>query len=100
MKLRLITCLLIAFTATSAFAQSKLVTGNEAASNTTVLPLWNTQNGQVDALLLIEPSVLPQLPSQRIIRPAGNASAATCNCARAFRSKPIRAWACCATAAA
>jgi hypothetical protein len=74
-KLRLLTCLLIAFTATSAFAQSKLVTGSESASNTTVLPLWNTQNGQVDALLLIEPSVLPQLPSQRIIRPAGNVGA-------------------------
>ena len=74
MKLRLITCLLLAFSATSAFAQSKLLTGNEPAGNTTVLPLWNTQNGQVDALLLIEPSVLPQLPSQRIIRPAGNAA--------------------------
>lgn len=75
MKLRLLTCLLIALSATSAFAQSRLVTGNEPTSNTTVLPLWNTQNGQVDALLLIEPSVLPQLPSQRIIRPSGTASA-------------------------
>jgi len=37
-----------------------------------VLPLWNSQNGQVDALLLIEPSVLPQLPSQRVISPAAN----------------------------
>ena len=74
MKLRLITCLLLALSATTAFAQSKLLTGNEANSNTTVLPLWNTQNGQVDALLLIEPSVLPQLPSQRIIRPSGAAS--------------------------
>ena len=75
MKLRLITCLLLAFSATSAFAQSKLLTGNEPAGNTTVLPLWNPQNGQVDALLLIEPSVLPQLPSQRIIRPAGKSAA-------------------------
>jgi hypothetical protein len=73
-KLRLITCLLLALAATSAFAQSKLLTGNEPTGNTTVLPLWNTQNGQVDALLLIEPSVLPQLPSQRIIRPAGKAA--------------------------
>ncbi|OGT58466.1 MAG: hypothetical protein A3E01_09620 [Gammaproteobacteria bacterium RIFCSPHIGHO2_12_FULL_63_22] len=74
-KLRLITCLLLAFSATSAFAQSKLLTGNEPTGNTTVLPLWNNQNGQVDALLLIEPSALPQLPSQRIIRPAGKAAA-------------------------
>ena len=73
-KLRLITCLLLALSATTAFAQSKLLTGNESTSNTTVLPLWNPQNGQVDALLLIEPSVLPQLPSQRIIRPSGAAS--------------------------
>ena len=74
-KLRLITCLLLALSATTAFAQSKLLTGKESTSNTTVLPLWNTQNGQVDALLLIEPSVLPQLPSQRIIRPSGSAPA-------------------------
>jgi hypothetical protein len=44
----------------------------EAKANTTVLPVWNLQNSQVDALLLIEPSVLPQLPSQRIIGPAAN----------------------------
>jgi hypothetical protein len=55
------------------FAQSNaLVVPSDSASNTTVLPLWNNHNGQVDALLLIEPSVMPQLPSQRIIRPAGN----------------------------
>ena len=75
MKLRLITCLLLAFSATAAFAQSKLLTGNEPSGNTTVLPLWNTQNGQVDALLLIEPSALPSLPSQRVIRPSGAAPA-------------------------
>ena len=71
MRFRLITCLLLALAATTASGQSKLLSRPaDSASNTTVLPLWNTHNGQVDALLLIEPSVLPQLPSQRIIRPA------------------------------
>ena len=71
MKMRLITCLLFAFAATTALGQSNLVVpSSSTASNTTVLPLWNTSNGQIDALLLIEPSVLPQLPSQRIIKPA------------------------------
>lgn len=73
MRIRLITCLMLAFAATTAFGQSLPLTPvSDSASNTTVLPLWNTQNGQVDALLLIEPSVMPQLPSQRIIRPASN----------------------------
>jgi len=64
-------CLLIASLATSAaFGQANTLVPPKSASNspnTTVLPLWNNQNGQVDALLLIEPSVLPQLPSERII---------------------------------
>ena len=73
MRIRLIICLLFAFAATTAFGQSNLlVPMSDSASNTTVLPLWNTNNGQIDALLLIEPSTLPQLPSQRIIRPASN----------------------------
>ncbi len=72
--MRLLTCLLFALAATSAFGQSNtLVLPVNASSNTTVLPLWNTRNGQIDALLLIEPSMLPQLPSQRIIRPASGA---------------------------
>lgn len=72
--MRLTLCLLLASMATAAFGQSNaLALPNDSAQNTTVLPLWNSQNGQVDALLLIEPSVLPQLPSQRIIRPAGTA---------------------------
>jgi hypothetical protein len=70
-KIRLLTCLLLAFTATTAFGQSNvLVRPHNGASNTTILPLWNTSNGQIDALLLIEPTVMPQLPSQRIISPA------------------------------
>lgn len=56
----------------SAYGQSNPL-APKSTSNTTVLPLWNSQNGQVDALLLIEPSVMPQLPSQRIIRPASGA---------------------------
>jgi hypothetical protein len=73
-KIRLTLCLLLASMATAAFGQTNapLVTPG-SATNTTVLPLWNPQNGQVDALLLIEPSVLPRMPSQRIIGSAANA---------------------------
>jgi hypothetical protein len=56
--------------ASTAFGQSTAPV--RADANTSVLPVWNTQNGQVDALLLIEPSVLPALPSQRIIGSAAN----------------------------
>jgi hypothetical protein len=71
MKLRLARYLLLAasMAASAAFGQSAPA---RADANTTVLPLWNSQNGQVDALLLIEPSLLPQLPSQRVISPASN----------------------------
>jgi hypothetical protein len=73
MKFRLIICLLFAFAATAAYGQSNVIVPmSDSANNTTVLPLWNTNNGQIDALLLIEPSTMPQLPSQRIIRPADN----------------------------
>jgi hypothetical protein len=68
-KIRLIACLLLASVAMSASGQSNLLVP-KSTGNTTVLPLWNSHNGQVDALLLIEPSVMPQLPSQRIILPA------------------------------
>jgi hypothetical protein len=73
-KLRLTLCLLLATLATSAaFGQSAPARPADATTgNTTVLPLWNNQSGQVDAVLLIEPSVLPQLPSQRVIAPASN----------------------------
>lgn len=70
MKIRWIASLLLALAATSAFAQSNLLLPSQTSGNTTVLPLWNTSSGQVDALLLIEPSALPTTPSQRVIRPA------------------------------
>jgi hypothetical protein len=72
MKLRPALCLLLAafMAASTAFGQSTAPV--RADANTSVLPVWNTQNGQVDALLLIEPSVLPALPSQRIIGSAAN----------------------------
>jgi hypothetical protein len=72
MKLRPALCLLLAafMAASTAFGQSTAPV--RADANTSVLPVWNTQNGQVDALLLIEPSVLPDLPSQRIISPIAN----------------------------
>lgn len=73
MKLTHIACLSLALAGSVAFAQPTVVPPAQS-SNTTVLPLWNT-SGQVDGLLLIEPSVLPGLPSQRVIRPgraAGN----------------------------
>lgn len=53
----------LAFAATAAHAQ-----GRTERAGTTVLPVTN--NGQLEALLLLEPSPLPQLPSQRVIRPA------------------------------
>src|SRR4249919_47065 len=60
--------------ATAAFGQTNApLVAPGSAANTTVLPLWNSQNGQVDGLLLIEPSVLPQMPSQRIIGSAADA---------------------------
>ena len=70
MKLRLLTCLLLAASVPTAFAQPKVLPPSQSTTNTTVLPLWNNQSGQVDGVLLIEPSVLPSLPSQRIIRPS------------------------------
>lgn len=66
MMRRLTTCLLFAVSAMAAHAQANL----GPASGTTVLPVVNNQNGQISALLLIEPSTLPALPSQRVIRPA------------------------------
>ena len=63
---RLTACLLFAATAMPAHAQTPL----GSANGTTVLPVVNNQNGQISALLLIEPSTLPVLPSQRVIRPA------------------------------
>ena len=72
MKLRPALCLLLAasMAASTAFGQAAapVVRGEP---NTSVLPVWNTQ-GEVNGLLLIEPSVLPALPSQRVIGPVAN----------------------------
>jgi hypothetical protein len=68
-KLRLLTCLLLALSIPTAFAQPKVLP--PGTSNTTVLPLWN-QSGEIDGVLLIEPSVLPALPSQRLMNPSGS----------------------------
>lgn len=65
MMRRLTACLLFAASAMMAHAQAPL----NPAGGTTVLPVVNNQNGQISALLLIEPSTLPVLPSQRVIRP-------------------------------
>ena len=72
MKLRFAMSLLLAasLAASAAFGQSTAPARPEA--NTTVLPVWNNENGQIDGLLLIEPSVLPALPSQRVISPVAN----------------------------
>lgn len=65
---RLFTSLLLALAIPAALAQAlPVASGNGGA---TVLPVLSNQNGEVAALLLIEPSGLPALPSQRIIRPA------------------------------
>jgi hypothetical protein len=73
-KFRLALCLLLATSATAAFGQGNAIVPPKSAANTTVLPLWNNQSGQVDALVLIEPSVMPQLPSERIIGAPANSS--------------------------
>lgn len=72
MRLRLITSLVFVFAAMLAQAQTTLLSPVVGQSNnTTVLPLLSNENGQIEGLLLIEPSLLPpQLPSQRIIGPA------------------------------
>ncbi|HMB55927.1 MAG TPA: hypothetical protein VKM35_01830 [Arenimonas sp.] len=73
MRIRLLACLVLAFSATLAHAQTAplnpLVGPNR---NTTVLPVINYENGEIAGLLLIEPSTMPQLPAQRIIKPAAN----------------------------
>jgi hypothetical protein len=56
--------LCLALAATMAHAQAP----RDPATGTAVLPVVN--NGQLEGLLLLEPSALPQLPSQRIISPA------------------------------
>jgi hypothetical protein len=56
--------LVLALCATVAHAQA----ARDPGAGTTVLPVVN--NGQVEALLLLEPSSLPALPSQRVIAPA------------------------------
>jgi hypothetical protein len=75
-KRRLTLCLLLASLATAAFGQTNVpvVPSASSAPNTTVLPLWNSQSGQVDGVVLIEPSALPQLPSERIIGPAAKST--------------------------
>ena len=68
--------MLAALLATPAFAQSNPLPvpllDSPSLGSTTVLPVRDNQDGQVTALLLIEPALFPQLPSQRVIRPASN----------------------------
>jgi hypothetical protein len=63
---RLLLSLLLALGATAAHAQA----ARNPAAGTAVLPVVN--NGQIEALLLLEPSPLPASPSDRIIRPAAS----------------------------
>jgi hypothetical protein len=60
--------LVLALAATAAHAQA----AREPGSATAVLPVVNNDSGQVEALLLLEPSPIPVLPSQRVIRPAAS----------------------------
>jgi hypothetical protein len=71
-KLRLLASLLLALSVSTAFAQPKVLPQSATSGNTTILPLWNNQSGQVEGVLLIEPSFLPALPSQRLLRPGGS----------------------------
>jgi hypothetical protein len=61
---RLILALLLALCATVAHAQAA-----RDSDGTTVFPVF-LNNGQLEGLLLLDPSPMPQLPSQRVIRPA------------------------------
>jgi hypothetical protein len=60
--------LLLALSATVANAQAV----RDPAAGTAVLPVVNNNNGQVEALLLLEPTPMPGLPGDRIIRPAAS----------------------------
>jgi hypothetical protein len=70
-RFRLLVAALFALGATVAHAQAKplpLLSG--PSSNTTMLPMIDSTNGKITGVMLIEPSSLPALPSQRVIRPA------------------------------
>ena len=69
-------CLMSALVGPPAFAQGATAAApaDQSLGNTTVLPVRDNQNGQITALLLIEPALLPPLPSQRIIRPASTST--------------------------
>jgi hypothetical protein len=60
--------ILLALGASMAHAQA----AGEPGSGTAVLPVVNNSNGQVEALLLLEPSPLPNSQAQRIIQPAAS----------------------------
>jgi hypothetical protein len=68
-RLRLIASFVFAIAATLAQAEPLAPVVGQAGNNTTILPVLSTENGEIAALLLIEPSALPPLPSQRIIDP-------------------------------
>lgn len=70
---RLAASLILAFLATGAHAQSGDLPGivpTSGIGTTALVPVVNNEDGQFAGLMLIEPSTMPQLPSQRIIRPA------------------------------
>ncbi len=64
-KLRLLLAPLLALALSATAVHAQVRTDR---TGTAVLPVMN--NGQLEALLLLEPSPMPQLPSQRVIRPA------------------------------
>lgn len=72
MRFRLFLAAALAFSATLAHAQTKLLTPLTSNNNTTVLPVIDFSNGKITGVMLIEPSSLPPLPSQRVIRPANS----------------------------
>lgn len=70
MRLLLTACLSLALTATLARAQApettmQLVPPPASAESTTVVPVWNTESGRVEALLLLEPGT--RSPLERVI---------------------------------
>ena len=71
-RFRLLVAAVFALGATLAHAQTKPLPSllPVQGSNTTMLPVIDSTNGKITGVMLIEPSSLPALSSQRVIRPA------------------------------
>jgi hypothetical protein len=71
-KLRLLASLIIAFTATAAAAQNSVKSPLANSQAQTMLPIWNTLNGKMEGMLLVESN---SNSSRTVIRPANSVAA-------------------------